>query len=79
MATRFREERGPGMSAVHLLSDDGGHCLVYCAIPGGRPRFMLRPDSQHDCAVDGAPAMESHRDFVKFVKMRWADDWDGDK
>jgi hypothetical protein len=75
MATKIRWERGvAGQVAAHLLSDDGGHALVHCMIPGGRPRFLPRLDSRWDTEVVGAPSCDSFAAFKRFVTERFGDD-----
>lgn len=75
MATTIKWERGvAGQVAAHLLSDDGGHCLVHCMIPGGKPRFMLRPDAQMDTSIVGAPSCDTYKAFQRFVTERFGDD-----
>lgn len=78
MATRIRFERGvAGQVAAHLLSDDGGHCLVWCMTPGGTPMFQLSPDSRHASRVVDAPACDSFAQFKAFVTERFGDDQTG--
>lgn len=75
MATRIRWERGvAGQVAAHLLSDDGGHALVHCMIPGGRPRFIPRIDAAGDTGIVGAPACDTFAQFKAFVAERFGDD-----
>lgn len=75
MTTTIKWERGAaGQVAAHLISDDGGHALVHCMIPGGRPRFMARPDAQWDTSVVDAPACNTFAAFKRFVTERFADD-----
>lgn len=75
MATTIKWERGvAGQVAAHLLSDDGGHCLVHCMIPGGKPRFMVKPDAQWDTSIVDAPACDTFAAFKRFVTERFADD-----
>lgn len=75
MATRIRWERGvAGQVAAHLLSDDGGHCLVHCMVPGGKPRFMLSVDSRQDTSIVNAPSCDTFAAFKRFVTERFGDD-----
>lgn len=75
MATTIKWERGvAGQVAAHLLSDDGGHCLVHCMVPGGRPRFMLRPDAMEDMGIVDAPSCDTFADFKRFVSERFGDE-----
>ena len=71
-ATTIKWERGvAGQVAAHLLSDDGGHCLVHCMTPGGKPRFMLRPDAMVDTSIVNAPACDTFAEFRAFVTERF--------
>lgn len=75
MATRIRWERGvAGQVAAHLISDDGGHALVHCMIPGGTPRFLPRLDSRWDTSIVGAPSCDTFAAFKAFVTERFGDD-----
>jgi hypothetical protein len=74
MTTTFRFEQGPMVSAAHLTSDDGGKGFVFCAIPGGTPQFQVSRDSRYASPVVNAPAIDSHRAFVAFVRERFGDD-----
>lgn len=75
MATTIKWERGvAGQVAAHLLSDDGGHCLVHCMIPGGTPRFMLNPRADFDTSIVDAPSCDTFAAFKTFVTGRFGDD-----
>lgn len=74
MPTTIRFERNAMMSAAHLSAEDGGTSFVFCSIPGGTPQFQTNPRSQYASAVVGAPACNTHREFVAFVNERFGDD-----
>lgn len=75
MATTIKWKRGvAGQVAAHLLSDDGGHCLVHCMLPGGKPRFMLRHDAMMDTSIVDAPSCDTYKAFQTFVISRFGDD-----
>jgi len=75
MATKIRFERSGMMSAAHLSEDDtDGTAFVFCAIPGGTPQFQVSRESRYATPVANAPQCETHKDFVRFVRERFAND-----
>ena len=72
MSVTIRYERNAIMSAAHLTHDDGGQAHVFCAIPGGRPWLQLRLDQKFPISITNAPQCDTHREFVAFVKERFA-------
>ena len=69
MATKIRFERNPMMALAHL---PGSTAQVYCALPGGTPRFTF--GAPYDYTVDNAPACDTFADFKAFVSERFADE-----
>lgn len=73
MATKFKFEQFAGMAGCTMTADDGGSCFVFCAIPGGRPQFQFSRESRDAITIDGAPQMDSYKQFKTFVSERFAD------
>ncbi len=67
MMNRF--SRNPLVSKATLESG----AILYCSIPGGKPRFTFSTESMVSTDITDAPICDSHAEFVRFVNDRFGE------